>query len=109
MSSKNKSSDREYGFLLGVYEYLADAESEYKVATRFEMVPTTGKGRFGVRMVAEVWSMDKPTRIVAQVVKTHPTAANQTLAGLMMEMAVLLSRMVGEWAEGEAEAINSTP
>jgi len=83
---------------MGAWEWLADCEKSYKVFTRCEMRPKVGKSQWSVRMVAEVRNADGTMRTVAQVSQTFPTGGNQTLAGLVLAMAMSIERIVGHWA-----------
>lgn len=109
MSSKSRSGDVELGLLNGAWEWLAEAEKSYKLWTRVVLVPTTGKGRFSVRMTASLGISGANERIVAQVVRTFPSGGKQTLAGLMLDMALQLEKMVGQWALTAIEQDEAAP
>jgi len=109
MSRHKKSGDVELGQLEGAYDWLAGVEKDYNVSTRCIMVPTTLNARWSVRMVAEKWEAGKEPRIVAQVTQTYPSGGKQTLAGLMLAMAMSLERIVGNWALDVVGETRSAP
>ena len=98
MSRKREASAVELGLLNGSYEWLADAEKSYRVFTRVILTPKAEKNLWSVRAVAEVREKDGTMRTVAQVTQTFPNSSNQTLAGLMLAMAMSIERITSHWA-----------
>lgn len=95
MSRRTLKTDDEAGFLMATYDDIAETAQLYRVYIKFEVKPTSQRGRF--RIVASAWKdVGKPAeRAVATWEGEYPTAQAARFHAALYRAAVGIGAACG--------------
>lgn len=108
-SNRNLKSDDVDGFMLAVWDSLADLAADYNVSIGIGIAPARQRGHLVFRAVAYHHGAGLPEVAVARAEAVWPTHYAKTVHALLYGLLVRLWRELDGWREGGETQASSPP